>query len=68
MAAVTCERCGLSALDVRGPGGAVSQGWSKFEAIGEDGDTVSWATVCPECLTEAEEAGVWPTCSAAKER
>ena len=61
MTPVTCDRCGLSALHVQGPGGAIAQGWSRFEAVREDGDTVDYVTVCPECLTESEEAGVWPT-------
>ena len=60
MTPVTCDRCGLSALHVQGPGGAIGQGWSRFEAVREDGDTVDYVTVCPECLTETEEAGVWP--------
>jgi hypothetical protein len=66
MAAVTCERCGLSGLHVKGPGGAVSQRWSRFEVLGEDGETISYVTICPECLTEADEAGVWPTTPWAK--
>ena len=61
MAAVTCGRCGTeSPPNVRGFGGAIAQGWSRFEAVGEDGDRVYYVTVCPDCLTEAEESGVWP--------
>ena len=48
MTPVTCDRCGLSALHVQGPGGAIVQGCSRFEAVREDGDTVDYVTVCPE--------------------
>jgi len=57
MAAVTCDRCGTghsSAVE------AVARGWSRFEALKEDGDTIYYVTVCPDCLTHAEEAGIWP--------
>ena len=61
MGAVTCDRCGkASPTGVRGPGGAIAKGWSKLEALREDGDTVFWVTVCPDCLTEAEDSEVWP--------
>ena len=59
---VTCDRCGTkSPPSVKGPGDAMAQGWSRFEQLGEDGDTVHFVTLCPECLTEGEEAGLWPT-------
>jgi hypothetical protein len=58
---VTCHRCGAtSAPDVEGPGDAMAQGWSRFEHLAEDGETIYFVTVCPECLTEAEESGVSP--------
>jgi hypothetical protein len=59
---VTCDRCGTSsAPSVEGPGDAMAQGWSRFELLAEDGETIYFVTVCPECLTEAEESGTWPT-------
>jgi hypothetical protein len=62
MAAVTCDRCGTaSPSNVSGFGGAIAQGRSRFEVLRGDGETISYVTICPECLTEAEEAGVWPT-------
>jgi hypothetical protein len=58
---VTCDRCGAkSARNVEGPGDAMAQSWSRFEVLREDGETIYYLTVCPECLTEAEEPGVWP--------
>ena len=61
MAAVTCDRCGTaSPPNVWGFGDAIAQGWSRFEVLRGDGETISYVTICPECLTEAEEAGVWP--------
>jgi hypothetical protein len=57
MAAATCDRCGTGhspAVE------AVAQGWSRFEALKEDGETIYYVTVCPACLTDAEEAGTWP--------
>jgi hypothetical protein len=62
-AGVTCERCGLSKASAAR---AVSEGWSRFEALRDDGETVYYVTVCKQCLTEAEEAGVWPTSPSAK--
>jgi hypothetical protein len=59
---VTCDRCGTeSPPSVKGPGDAMAQGWSRFEQLGEDGDAVHFVTLCPECVTEGEEAGLWPT-------
>ena len=56
---ITCDRCGTKPPpSVKGPGDAMAQGWSRFELL--DADTMYWLTVCPECLTEAEETGVWP--------
>src|SRR5918998_887692 len=57
MATVTCDRCGAeSRPKVRGFEGAIAQGWGKFEALKEDGETLYHVTVCPDCLTDAEEA------------
>jgi hypothetical protein len=58
----TCDRCGTKPPpSVKGPGDAIAQGWSRFELLREDGDTLDLVTVCPGCLTEVEEAGVWPS-------
>jgi hypothetical protein len=61
MATVTCDRCGAeSPPKVRGFEGAIAQGWGKFEALKEDGETLYHVTVCPDCLTDAEEANASP--------
>jgi hypothetical protein len=60
MASVTCARCGSETPpEVEGPAGAASQGWTRFEGLKDAGDTIYFITVCPDCLTEAEEASVW---------
>jgi hypothetical protein len=55
MAFAVCDRCGIeaSAEDA-------ARRWSKFEALKEDGETLRHVTVCPDCLTDAEEADASP--------
>jgi hypothetical protein len=61
MAALVCDRCKEeSSSNVGGLSGALAEGWSRFELLREDGETVYFVTVCPDCLTEGEERGVWP--------
>ena len=61
MTVATCDRCGTaSPPNVRGVAGAIAQGWSRYEALKEDGETLYHVTVCPECLTDAEEADASP--------
>jgi len=57
MAAVTCDRCGVNQ---ESRAGAIAEGWSRFEELKDDGETIYYVTVCPDCLTHAEEAGIWP--------
>jgi hypothetical protein len=60
--ALTCDRCGTkSPPSVHGlPRSAMAQGWSSFEVLRDDGETMDLLVICPVCLTEAEERGVWP--------
>jgi len=37
----------------------MAQGWSSFEVLRDDGETMDLLVICPICLTEAEERGVW---------
>ena len=61
MTVVTCDRCGTAPPpNVRGLGGALAKGWSRYEALKEDGETPYHVTACPECLTDAEEADALP--------
>jgi hypothetical protein len=58
---ITCTRCQSELTpSVEGPAAAMALGWSRFEQLGEDGETAYFITVCPDCLTEVEESGVWP--------
>ncbi len=56
---VTCDRCGAT-----GPvqSEATAPGWSRFETLREDGETIDYVTVRPDCLTDPEDRrGVWPS-------
>lgn len=60
--ALTCDRCGRKATpSVHGlPRSAMAEGWSSFEVLRADGETMDLLVICPACLTEAEEHGGWP--------
>ena len=61
MTVATCDRCGTAPPpNVRGLGGAIAAGWSRYEALKEDGETLYHVTVCRGCLTDAEEADASP--------
>jgi hypothetical protein len=42
------------APNVQEPAAPIAQGWSRFELLAEDGETVYYVTICPDCPTEAE--------------
>jgi hypothetical protein len=67
--ALTCDRCGTeSPPSIHGrPRSAMAEGWTSYEVLREDGETMDLLVICPDCLTEAEERGIWPVPSPATE-
>jgi hypothetical protein len=38
------------------PHSAMAEGWSSFEVLRDDGETVDLVVLCPDCLSEMEAA------------
>jgi hypothetical protein len=60
MALLSCDRCGTESPATVAE--AIERGWSRFEVLREDGETIDYVMVCPDCLTDAEDRrGTWPS-------